>query len=316
MGIVRWLVLLGVCACNQAFDLGATRLVDSPPAPVDVLPIDAPPPPACPAIGTVPKFSDDLRQLPPRECIAYSVSDNQMAMAQCAGVMRRGAADSDLPDQIMMDPELAYETPRLAPDGDHLFVSHVDSTTYATNFIELAVNGTTVQKVGSYAAPHEAMYGEWFDISTPSRGPDRHIVYSDYNNVNATTDLVEIADGSGAFHEVARYPLNDLGVDVTAFRAPSLSADGLRVVFLNSSYFVVNGLPPAQTNGAQLGGGGGYCGYANTVVMYADRATTSDHFNTAVAIETIPDQVDWPYMTPDCGRMYVSALNRVFYFKQ
>jgi hypothetical protein len=207
---------------------------------------------------------------------------------------------------------------RLAPDGDHVFISHSDSTTYASQFIEFKWNGTTLEKGDVYAAPHDYQYGELFDISTPSRGPDRHIVYSDYNYTTAKTEIVEIADGGGKFVEVARYPLEELGDSVMQPMKPSLSADGLRLVFLNTSYVAGGGVGYGtnSANGADLGGGGGWCGYSNNVVMYTDRPNPSAHFGPAQVIDTVPDQVDWPYMTEDCGRIYLSALNRIFYFKQ
>jgi hypothetical protein len=299
-----------VCGCNQAFDLKPTKLVDAPPA----VEVDAAPPPACPALGTVPRFSDDLRQIPPRQCDAYAVSDNKMAMAICAGTIMRGPADGDLSETITMDMTYAYDAPRLAPDGNHVFISHSDLNTFETTFVDFALAGTSLAPVGEYVAPHDTTgYGETFDISTPSRGPDRHIVYSDFNNTMQIWELVEIADRGGTeFTEVARYPLSELG-SLTTFARPALSPDGLRVIFLNMEKSFNGG--PMPYGSLDLGGGG-LCGYLSSVLMYADRASTADHFRMAQVIDTIPDQIDWPYMTEDCGRIYVSALNRIFYFKQ
>lgn len=321
--------LLALCGCNQAFDLKSTKLADPHP--------DAAVPAACPAIGNVPRFSDDMKQIPPRSCDGYTVSEHDTAMAMCRdpqGVtwLLGGAADAELSNVITMDMPYQYDLPRLAPDGDRLFISHAETgatpATSTDQIIEFAWSGTTVSKMASYTAPHDYQYGaEYFEISTPSRGPDHHIVYSDYNYTSAITELVEIADGSGAFKEVARYPITELGDTMTAISRPSLSPDGLRLVFLMYDYLASGGgatgggattsgggtdLPP----GGVIGGGGLYCQGGGNVVMYADRATTADHFSKAVAMETLPNMVDYPYMTEDCGRIYVSALNRVFYFKQ
>jgi hypothetical protein len=309
-----WLALLTLCGCNQAFNLESTKLIDAAEPPP---PIDAPPPPACPAIGTVPKFSDELRQIPPRNCEAYAVSENRVAMALCNYKLVRGDADGEMTNEIMIDPVYAYDYPRLAPDGDHVFISHADYSTYETKFIEFRWDGTTLVRGIDYTAPHDYTYGETFDISTPSAGADRRIVYSDYNYTTQKNEIVEISDASGKFAEVARYPLSELGTEVTPIVKPSLSPDGLRMVFLNTSYSAQGGYGTTSGgDGANLGGGGGWCGYTNNVVMYTDRPNTSAHFGPAQTIETIPDQVDWPYMTADCGRIYVSALNRIFYFKQ
>ena len=309
-----WLGLLTLCGCNQAFNLESTKLIDAAEPPP---PIDAPPPPACPAIGTVPKFSDELRQIPPRNCESYTVSENRVAMALCNYELVRGDADGEMTQKIMMDPAYAYDYPRLAPDGDHVFISHSDYTTYESLFIEFKWNGSALEKGASYKAPHDYQYGEVFDISTPSRGPDRRIVYADYNYTTYKTDIVEISDASGAFVEIARYPLEELGTNVTPIVKPSLSPDGLRMVFLNTSQTAVSGggTTMSGANGANLGGGP-WCGYSNNLVMYTDRPSLNAHFGPAQVIETVPDQVDWPYMTADCGRIYVSALNRIFYFKQ
>jgi hypothetical protein len=313
-----WLALLTLCGCNQAFNLESTKLIDAAEPPP---PIDAPPPPVCPALGTVPRFSDELRQIPPRECEAYSVSENRIAMALCKGQLLRGDADGDMTQTIMMDPAYASDFPRLAPDGDHLFVSHVDYNLNKSEFVEFAWNGTTLDKVGSYTARLDTASLEYFSMSTPSRGPDRRIVYADQNMTTYAWELVEISDAeSGKFAEVARYPMTELGDMVGPLEKPSLSADGLRLVFLNSSHLVQGGGSTGggyTTNGASLGGyGGGWCTYSTSVVMYADRPNTSAHFGPAQVIDTVPDQVDWPYMTEDCGRIYLSALNRIFYFKQ
>jgi len=232
-------------------------------------------------------------------------------MAICNGVLVRGTADAEMTQTIAIDPAFAYDHPRLAPEGDRVFFSHTNYTTYKTKFIEFAWTGTELVRAREYLAPIDYQYGEYFSISTPSRGPDRHIVYTDYNNTSMTYEVVEIADGGGTFVEVARYPLTELGAMLGPLDKPSLSPDGLRLVFLNSSY-------ATQAGGGDTTGGapGGWCEYAGSVVMYADRATTTDHFGAAQLLATIPEQVDWPYMTADCGRMYVSALNRIFYFKQ
>jgi hypothetical protein len=211
-----------------------------------------------------------------------------------------------------------------------MFISHAENgTTPSTStdqIIEFAWNGTAVSKMATYIAPHDYQYGaEYFEISAPSRGPDHHIVYSDYNYTSGITELVEISDGLGSFTEVARYPITELGDTMTTVSRPSLSPDGLRLIFLMYNYTASGGGAlsggPATTGGTDLppsGGpvGGEYCQGGGNVVMYADRASTSDHFGKAMQMETLPDMVDYPYMTEDCGRIYVSALNRVFYFKQ
>ena len=217
---------------------------------------------------------------------------------------------------------MQYDVPRLSPDGEHLFIGHMDWTTYKDTFIEFASNGTAVQQVATYTPPRDSMY-EAFEISTPSR--EGHVIYTDYNYTSAIIEVVEIADVGGAFQEINRYPLTMLGDKaVNGITHPSLSPDGLRMVFLSyepsawaGGGATTNGGGPAPP-GTDLppSGGGPQCGGGGSIVLYADRETTSAPFREAQVIETLPDMVDWPYMTEDCGRIYVSALNRTFYFKQ
>jgi hypothetical protein len=51
-------------------------------------------------------------------------------------------------------------------------------------------------------------------------------------------------------------------------------------------------------------------------VFYADRASLTDRFNMPVPLPSVPEGVQWPFLTADCGRIYFSALNRVFFLVQ
>jgi hypothetical protein len=182
----------------------------------------------------------------------------------------------------------------------------------------------------SYVPPTDGSYAEYFEFSTPSRGPDQRVVYSDYNSTTLQYELVEIADsGNGTWYEVGRSTLTNVDSDtkdILSVTQASLSADGLRLVFIAYTAYGTTyggGVLSNSTSGTGSTGGtegigyiGPGCQYGTQVVMYADRASTASRFTQAHVIDSVPDQLGWPYMTEDCGRIYFSALNRVYYFKQ
>ncbi|HSD87771.1 MAG TPA: hypothetical protein VLB44_09670 [Kofleriaceae bacterium] len=327
---MRWLPVLVVvvCGCNNVFDLRATKLADSPPAPP---PIDAPPPAVCPATGTVPKFGDDLHQIDAKNCISYVVGDNQIAVAQCNGAPARGSVDGQLqPVTLGSD---VYDPPRLAPDGNTVIVDAYNATSLKYEMRVYAWDGTGFGMATTYTPPTDGAYAEYFEFSTPSRGPDQRVVYSDYNNTTLQYELVEIGDpGNGKWAEVGRSTLINVDAetkDIMSITQASLSPDGLRLLFMAyTAYGTTWGGGGVLLNSTTSGTGtatgttdvvgyiGPGCQYGTQVVMYADRASTTSRFTEAHVIDSIPDQLGWPYMTGDCGKLYFSALNRVYYFKQ
>lgn len=290
---MRWVPVLLACGCNSVFGLTPTELVDAPP------PIDAPDPPRCPAIGTIPAFGDDLRSIPAIGCTGYATNDSGIAMAYCNNQVARGPVDGEMTPIMMDDP--VYQ-PRLAPDGDELFALHYNMTTFLYELVDLVWRDNKLEQVGTYIPPSSATYGFYSSFSTPSRGPDRHIIYVDYNNTTYTYDLVEIANGTGTWTEQSRVPVTDLGLPTGATPMQlSLSPDGLRLVFMTAGAWVMDG-------------SGQYTWI--DPVFYADRASLTDRFSMVVALPSVPDQVQSPFLTADCGRIYFSALNRVFFLVQ
>ena len=121
--------------------------------------------------------------------------------------------------------------------------------------------------------------------------------------------LVELSDLDGHWKPIDKYVTTDFG-DITGFDSPSLSPDGTRLLFIASQPYVVQG-----GNGSGSDGGPPMQQFQSPI-MYAERATVQDRFGKAQILDTVPDLVRWPFMTEDCGRIYFSALNRVFYLKQ
>ncbi|HSD87772.1 MAG TPA: hypothetical protein VLB44_09675, partial [Kofleriaceae bacterium] len=126
--------------------------------------------------------------------------------------------------------------------------------------------------------------------------------YIDYSYTTYTYDFVEIANGTGAWTELYRFPVTDLGLSSGATPMEiSLSPDGLRLTFMTPGVWTMD------SSGQYI--------YSDPV-FYAERAALTDRFNMPVALPSVPEQVQWPFMTADCGRIYFSALNRVFYLAQ
>lgn len=321
---MRWVPLVVVvCGCNNVFDLRATRLADAPPTPP---PIDAPPDPVCPALGTVPTFGDELQQVDAKQCEGYVVGKNDVAMASCGGQFARGYVDGQL-QPITVDPE-AFDVPRLAPDGERVFLAAYNSQSARYELREYAWQDPAFMMMSKYIPPTDYA-GEAFTFSTPSDGPDRHVVYSDHNYTSGADELVEISDSSGTWTELKRYAMkDDMGNPLTVAQ-PSLSADGLRLVFVTytltytggGGIYTINGGAGA-TSGTTSGTTsnfidpyGGGCISGTEAVFYADRMAKTDAFGVAHLIDSLPNQLSYPYMTANCGKIYFSALNRVYYYK-
>lgn len=315
-GGVRWVVLLGLaCGCNPLFDIQRTDLVDGPP------PIDATPPPHCPALGVAPTFGQDLMQVPGRFCEAYSIDESGGFAAAITvdystnmwgdRVVVAGPADEQLPRlDAMMPPAVAPDSTRLAPEGDAMFVTKYD--------FDLKSYMTTEYRRGeaSWSAAN-VFVNPGYQLSTPSRGPIRRMVTGVYTPnpdpaLAGTYSLAELEyDGSG-LKEIARTKFADLGVGDISM--PSLSADGLRLVFTSYTNTATTGGGSSGTDSAPPITTGGQSG---PLVYYLDRESTGVAFaGKAQVLASVPSYVLWPYLAEDCGRMYFAALDTVWYLKQ
>lgn len=270
---MRRAAILIVCGCNQLLGLTETQTVD------------AHPPPMCPPVGGVPTLYGALKQVPGRYCGLYTPSaDGVVALAsRDVTTLMRGELDHELSEiPLVPTPPGTYRILPM-PEGDRVLVATALTTQFAT--IEYIVEadgaahaGTMFQVVMSAG------------LSRPSGGPDRRIVYED----TTQRTLVELADTGAGYREVTRYSLSELTNDpVVTVDDPSLSADGLRLVFV----------APTST------------GLRARVVYYTDRATRSDHFGPIRAVENAPEQIRYPYLTANCGRLYLSALDTIFYLE-
>jgi hypothetical protein len=290
---MRWAILL-VCGCNQIFGIDRTVSLDAATA-------DAASPPKCPDIGTAPTFSGELRQLQTKRCYAYVPSDTR-ALATCLlpnflSELRSGPVDGELAPATInsIDPI----TPRLAPEGDFFVAIGPPTATGLPTMAEYALVGDTwtLQRTTQVNG---------MDFSTPSRGPKRRVIYLDFDPIMQvpTNALVELEQTSTGWVFKNSVSYDKITPTTYWIQSLSLSADGLRLLFINQIDMQPTGLgdPPMLEGGP--------------TVFYADRVSLDVPFEKFQPLTAVPTGVDWPYLTQDCGKIYFAALDTVFYLKQ
>jgi hypothetical protein len=254
--------------------------------PIDARLFDAPidGPFACPAISaTPPRFSTLWHQdVLGQGCHDYNFSATGVAVAPCTDVkdhIEQGPVDqpmTPIPSFEAVSPS-PFGYPRITVEGDALFVLEtMASVQPKLDRYAYSPSGWTF--TNSIALPATA-------IGAPSAQPNRRMFFVDANFAH------EVTLGDTMLTPVFVYTAQDLGVQ-TLNGAPSLSPDGLRIVFA----------------GVDLSG--------RVHMYYADRMTLDGRFGPPLPIPGGPiDTVD-PFLTPDCARLYFSAAGSVFYAQQ
>lgn len=311
-GAVRGLVtvLMLTCGCNQLFGVERTDLVDSPP-PADAA-IDAPPP-SCPTDGTVPQFKNDLFNIPARYCFYYSVSEvTGEAAALCANdnftasTVGAGPIGESLVAQVL-DPPMAinpYNAFVFTREGDRIAVTGWEETRAGYSTTEYRRSEAKWVFARTYV-PASTM-GGYYVLSAASAGPDRRAILFRYEISTNAYVLEELTESTG-WKATDSYTLAELGTE--SLSEPSLSADGLRLVFVSYEY------KDGSTTGVS-GGEAPQMSGSNNAVYFTARTSLSERFARAKKMATVPDGVGSPFMTEDCGRIYFSALNSVWFLKQ
>ena len=284
-----WLVLcLLVCGCDQVFGLQLPHEADARLQFFDA-PGDAPF--ACPPIGSTPQFSALVHPVISQDCVEYTSSPSAaLATAYCNGSAGGGSIGEGPVDHAMIAiPNLVataatYLHPRLAPEGDQLFTERYGASGLAVAIFQRAGTAWTQASVVDHIGTAPVMGA--FRFGTPTRGPARRMLVTD-QAVGAL--IYELAfDGNAWQVDLTHDPVSELGV-ASVFQPPSLSPDGLRILFS-----VLNG---------------------EFHTMYSDRATIHDPFRTAVRLVGVPDILDG-FLTEDCSRVYFSSVGTVFYVQQ
>jgi hypothetical protein len=284
---MRWLVVFA-CGCNAILGLhdDYTRR-PSLDAKVYDAPFDAPF--TCPPLGVAPKFRRTLHGLPITDCSSYSISHaTNRALAWCHDPVAGGFYTAEGPldgplARIDLPPPANHDVwePRLSADGDQL----VRLTYDAAQVWGLEVwhrDATAWSLVGpvAYSVPQSLVARP--TVSTISRGPDRRFLVAEAN-VSTGPAIKEFADTGGGFQLVDTYDYSAIGPFVGSV---GLSADGLRIVYSD-----------------QL------------ATWYSDRPSLDAHFGKEVMIDT-PQPIYWPVLDDDCGKLYISGLDSVFFLEQ
>ncbi len=283
---MRWVVaLLMLSACDQVFGLKVRDGVPTDGAiesPTDVRVVTCPPP------GQAPAFLAVAHQVV-AGCGELTTNEARtQAMALCNNAIAEGAIDGPftlVPAFVATGTE-HIDVPRLAPEGDLVFVRHWNEST-------LYAQIRAYQRAGSTFTPafEVTLAGRKFDTSvrfgTPSTGPARRIFLRDPSMVLAEIEL----DAAGVGSVVASYTESQLGIE-TIFQVPNMSPDGLRAIFL------------------ALHEGTGR-------VVYMDRTNLSERFRPVLPVNGIPAAGTFDaFMTAACERVYYSSAGSLFWVEQ
>lgn len=272
-------VLLGVAvathvACNAAFEVRETRLVDA-------LAPDAPH--SCPTTE-VPGFTGFAIEEITQYCDDYAVNARVgLAVGRCyvqtptggAFAIGMGAPGSPLEYAPDFDVNRAYRVPRLSPDGARLYISRGVDPAIERHHRE----GSRWIYDGDVAIPHGTP-----SAVAESTGGDVLLVTS----AGSLREWEIASDGTPRERLPAHSFSTELGV--ASLDVVHLSPDGLRLTF--------NGTRPGDTS---------------PVVLYAWRTAPTGPFSNATRLDGVPRGDSPPFMTEDCGRVYIAGLGRVFY---
>jgi len=198
-----------LAACNQAFGVTSTQLVDAPPP-------DAAP--RCPLLGETPDFSGTLRQVIVQPCRDYTFSSEAgIATATCELVIMEGPIGAPLvAADGMMPPATGdwLEQPRLTPDGHRMIVRHVISDPGSETLEVYDRVGSTWQFREQLTA-----FGEptWVSNIVSSA--------SGYRVLTIAGTALEEWEYAGAWQRLGATPIANLGLATAV--GPTLTPDGL-----------------------------------------------------------------------------------------
>jgi hypothetical protein len=286
--MTRSLTLLALCACNQTFGVREVVVIDGPSP-------DAPF--ACPAPGMALQFSPLVHPWMVEDCADFTMDGaGTLAIGMCVDptTSTKGIAQGPIAGPLVVASQFQggsvrtrYDQPRLGPDATELYLrDNYASGQWRYEVYRRQPDGTwQFGTVLPFVDPSSLTSGD-YSISSIARG-DRALV----------TDKLTIQewaqDTAGNWQSVAAaYTPVELGL-FSLEQAVDLSIDGLLLVL-------------AATESAQT-----------VPAMYiASRATVSDRFGKATRLVGAPTMTTLPFLSPDCARLYVEGLQRVFYVQQ
>lgn len=278
--------LLALCACNQVFGIRETGLIDA------ALPGDGPGPDApysCPPIGTTPTFTGSTRLALTRNCFDISgAAGNAVAICLESGRVEVGtfegglAPEAGTPAYLIDDGFVAG--PRLSPSGDELLVRWKPFSNGA-----IQVRRYTRSAAGWTRQADLPLTGQFnLAVSAPSMGPTRHLVYL----ADDAKSFRELSDTGSGWSDIGEsYPFTSWGLAEVS--KPQLSSDGLRLLF------------HVRQAGGEIG------------VWYSDRPSVDARFRTPQEVIGAPlTRGNDPYMSDDCGRIYMSDQGAINFAQQ
>ena len=266
------IALLCLAACNQTWGLDATHL----------------PQIECPALGDELIVGTKLRQATTEFCTDYTTAvDTNLAVALCTkseisiGEIGGELTTVQFPPAPMVPSPARYGV-RLSPEGDELWISQRSATSSA------ATNSVYRRTAGVWTWQYDVPFitSPEVVLSGPSRGPNRRMFVDDAANNAVLTEYVEQAPGQ--WMERQRYSEASLGV--LYYEHPSLSADGLRLLFYGDG-----------DDNVSIGW------------FFTNRATIDDVFPRARFVRQVPAVPYYVHLSEDCSRVYFPALDSVFY---
>jgi hypothetical protein len=281
-------VLLALCGCNQIFGLDQTVPVDN--TTYFDAPIDAPF--TCPPPGMTPQFSRIFHQIPQR-CSEYTASlTADRAVAMCfepTMQIAQGPVDGPLEPIAGFETvnKVHYDAPKLTPEGDEVVLRIWDEGTVVGRFAMYRFEGASLVYEYDITLPGGQTIDSFARFSPPSHGPRRRMLVQ--NGASGGLEEIEF-DTTGASIHIASYTTASLGVSSVAGIVPSLTGDGLHMVFFAA-------------------------GLTSNGIFYDARESRDVPFGPASMLMNVPPTSD-PFMTESCERIYFSALGSVLWVQQ
>jgi hypothetical protein len=291
---MRWLVVFA-CGCNSILGL-RDDFTRRPPSDAQFFDTPADAAFTCPPIGTAPTFKHGLHATPLIDCHSYSISHRaSLAVTFCgpydSSAVSEGPIEGEVAPVQIVDTAAynRYYEPRLASDGDELvrmrwakspdlhYTFEIDHRDAPLVWTPIDLLPFSVLDTGEQTNPC------WSNITG---GADRRALVIDDPAGSASWILHEYSNTGAGWVVHDSYPVTLL--QTTVINTPALTADGLRLVFTG-----VDG------------------------IRYADRPSLSDRFGPSQLLTGgVPTGVDYPVLDDDCGKLYFSALDTVFFVEQ
>jgi hypothetical protein len=275
--VLRVLLLSLLSGCNLVFPL----------APEPLPPTDGPTGSVvCPAAGIPPKNAPELSTRAPT-CAEYTEDLAGRGLASCEDSPAEIPPDDTsftTISNLVSNPQRRFQQPRLAPEGEQLFMVVLEDLTGYTLQTSLKSGTRWEDPSLMMSTADPALLVGLVGVGSPTTGPTRHMM------INVGGDFHEVVVEGLEVTAVQSYTSKDLGFTFLQ-HAPNLTSDGRRAV--------VEGVD-------ELG---------DLQVYYLERASIDVRFETGVALDSAPISNDI-FMTSNCARLYAGSVGQVLFARQ